>query len=132
MTQNFIPKADIAPPDTAARRMLHGRRDLVRCAILLLSFVVHPVGARPPASVSCAGADLSNLNTFIYVSVTGGDPDSDSCGKNPASACKTISQGIKNCKTNGCNVLVRYGVYGSVAETVQLADGVSLYGSCSF
>ena len=102
----------------------------MRCAILLLSFVVHPVGARPPASVSCAGADLSNLNTFIYVSVTGGD--SDSCGKNPASACKTISQGIKNCKTNGCNVLVRYGVYGSVATTVRLADGVSLYGSCSF
>lgn len=132
MTQKFHSEGDITPPKTAARRMLHKRRDLVRCAILLLSFVVHPVGAQPPASVNCAGADLSNLNTFIYVSVTGGD--SNNCGQSSASACKTIQQGIKNCKTNGCNVLVRYGVYGSgsVADTVQLVDGISLYGSCTF
>ncbi len=130
MTQTFIPTGNIAPPERAARQRLHERRDLVRYAIVLLSLVVHPVGAQPPASVSCADADLSKLNTFVYVSVTG--VDSNNCGQSSASACKTIQQGITNCKTGGCNVLVRYGVYDSVANTVQLADGISLYGSCTF
>src|SRR5215469_5000095 len=99
-------------------------------AALIFALLLRLAGAQSPASVNCAGADLSRLKTYTYVSPDG--IDSDSCGQSPVSACKTIQQGINNCKGDNCGVLVRYGVYGSGATTVRLADGISLYGSCSF
>ena len=81
------------------------------------------------AGVSCAGTDVSGLTRPIYVSPQGSD--GISCGQNTTSPCKTIQQGITNCVGAECIVLVRYGVY-NVASPLQLADGVSLYGSCIF
>lgn len=78
--------------------------------------------------INCAGADLSGLPSAVYVSPQG--TDSDSCGQSVTSPCKTIQQGINNCRGDGCGVLVRYGVYDGTP--VFLADGVSLYGSCIF
>lgn len=97
--------------------------------ILIFPLLLQLSEAQPPATVSCAGADFSSLKSFIYVSPEG--IHSDSCGQSPTTACKTIQRGVNNCKGDGCGVLVRYGVYSSAAP-VQLADGVSLYGSCTF
>jgi len=80
-------------------------------------------------TVTCGDADLSKLTSLVYVSPQGND--SSSCGQNVGSPCKTIQQGITNCRGEGCAVLVRYGVY-ALAAPVQLADGISLYGSCIF
>lgn len=79
-------------------------------------------------AVDCAGADLSGLASAVYVSPQGSD--SNNCGQSVSSPCKTIQQGIANCKGDGCAVLVRYGVYDGTP--VFLADGISLYGSCIF
>jgi hypothetical protein len=83
----------------------------------------------PAAMVSCAGADLSKLVTAIYVSPEGND--SAGCGQQPGLACKTIQQGIRNCEGDGCGVVVRYGVY-QLPAPLELADGISVYGSCVF
>ena len=79
--------------------------------------------------VNCADADLSRLTKSVYVSPQGSD--SSTCGQTASSPCKTIQQGITNCSGEGCGVLVRYGVY-DVDKPIEMADGVSLYGSCIF
>lgn len=95
-------------------------------SLLLLQVFVNCTLA---AAVSCAGADLSKLTSTVHVSPQGND--TAGCGSNPTSPCKTIQQGIANCRGEGCGVLVRYGTY-NLAAPLQLVDGVSLYGSCIF
>ena len=87
------------------------------------------LGAPEPVAASCAGADLSGLQTAIYVSPQGND--SATCGASPSTACQTLQQGINNCSATGCGVLVRHGLYPTSA-TIQLRDAVSVYGSCVF
>lgn len=101
------------------------KRDFVPLSLLLV------VSANSGFAVeaNCAGADLSKLASAVYVSPQG--TDGSNCGQNTGSACKTIQQGITNCRGETCGVLVRYGVYNMTAP-VQLADGVSLYGSCIY
>ncbi len=82
--------------------------------------------ARPPV---CGTADVSGLNSAIYVAPDGSD--STSCGRTAASPCASIHQGIDNCTRRGCGVLVRHGLYKTTA-TITLKDGVSVYGSCHF
>jgi uncharacterized protein YjbI with pentapeptide repeats len=77
--------------------------------------------------VVCGKADLSNLTSRIYVAPTG--TDSNSCGGSDKDACQTIAQGIKRCTGAGCGVLVAWGSYSPQA-TVQLQDGVDVYGGC--
>jgi hypothetical protein len=101
----------------------------VKLSILLFALLLPLAEAQPPDAVNCAGADLSNVQSVVYVSPDGAD--SGTCGQNPASACKTIQRGINNCKGDNCGTLVRYGVYGPAAS-VQLVNGVSVYGSCVF
>ncbi|MEA3412500.1 MAG: hypothetical protein U9R74_13315, partial [Pseudomonadota bacterium] len=82
--------------------------------------------------VTCGDADLSALAKRVYVSPQG--VDSASCGATPTppgSTCKTIHQGISNCTGSDCGVLVRWGLY-PLSTTIELVDGVSLYGSCRF
>ena len=87
------------------------------------------LSAPEPVAASCAGADLSGLQTAIYVSPQGND--SADCGASPSTACQTLQQGINNCGATGCGVLVRHGLYQTSA-TIQLRDAVSVYGSCVF
>ena len=77
----------------------------------------------------CGTANLSALNSAIYVAP--GGSDSTSCGRTAALPCASIHQGIDNCARAGCGVLVRYGRYKTTA-TISLKDGVSIYGSCHF
>lgn len=78
-------------------------------------------------SWSCGDADLSGLRSKRYVSPQGNDDES--C-LDIASACKTIQKGIDSCGDDeSCGVLVRYGLY-PLTKTIQLTDGVSVYGSC--
>jgi hypothetical protein len=84
----------------------------------------HATGA-----VRCAHADLSNLAKVVYVSPQG--TDGAGCGQSTTSPCKTIKKAIENCSGGSCGVLVRYGVYDT-GEPVNIADGISLYGSCVF
>jgi hypothetical protein len=81
------------------------------------------------AAAACPGADLSRMQMLVHVSADGSD--SDNCGATPASACKSISQGIRNCSRAGCAVVVRHGLYAT-NDSVRLADGVSVHGSCRF
>jgi hypothetical protein len=85
-----------------------------------------PGAAQPPV---CGTADLSGVKSLIYVAP--GGSDSRSCGLTSALPCASIQQGIDNCATPGCGVLVRYGRYKTTA-TIALKDGVSVYGGCHF
>lgn len=95
--------------------------------VLLLLFVSIPCLAT--AAVRCANADLSKLSKVVYVSPEVKD-DTANCGQTAASPCKTINKAIEKCSGGGCAVLARYGVYDP--EVINIADGVSLYGSCIF
>ena len=84
----------------------------------------------PAQAVICAGNLTPNLQGVRFVSPEG--TDNNSCGQDRNSPCKTIQQGIDNCKGKNCDaVLVRYGVY-SLSVPLDLADGVSVYGGCAF
>ncbi len=100
-----------------------------RSSLLLFLLTQLAVQVAPAATVSCAGADLSKLTSTVYVSPQGND--STGCGQQPGSACKTIQQGIRNCKGEDCGVLIRYGIY-NLPAALDLTDGVSVYGSCVF
>lgn len=77
---------------------------------------------------TCNGADLSRLQTRIYVSTNG--TDSESCGTDSGKPCATISTGISRCGgANACGVLVQWGEYKPTA-TIALTDGVNVYGGC--
>jgi len=45
-----------------------------------------------PPLATCPGADLAQITNLIYVAPDG--KDSDSCGAQTATPCKTIAQGI--------------------------------------
>jgi hypothetical protein len=106
------------------------KKPVVKGSTLLLVLLLH-IAAKlaPAATVNCAGADLSKVQRAVYVSPEGND--SISCGHGTGSPCRTIQQGIANCKGEGCGVLVRHGIY-NLPAALELADGVSLYGSCVF
>src|SRR5690242_20208726 len=97
--------------------------------VLWLVFV--SIQNRATPAVRCANADISNLARVVYVSPQGSDKTPGGCGESTASPCQTIPQGIKNCNSESCSVLVRYGLY-KADEPVDLVDGVNLYGSCVF
>src|SRR5215213_3635558 len=79
-------------------------------------------------TVTCGNADLSHLQTRIYVAQTGAD--GPSCGTSRANACAGISYSIRRCYgASACAVLAMYGEY-SPASTIVLADGINLYGGC--
>ena len=80
-------------------------------------------------SVACGNVDVSKIAHAVYVSAAGSD--TAGCGQTPASACATIQRGIDGCTGSGCTVLVRYGRYRT-ASTIELKDGVSVYGGCTF
>lgn len=88
----------------------------------------------PP--VACAGADLTGLQTTVFVSTVGAD--SASCGSSAGAACKSVQQGIANCSGAACGVLVGPGTYDLDAvafplpRTVELREGVSVIGGCVF
>lgn len=77
--------------------------------------------------VTCGSANLSSLTSRIYVSNDG--TDSETCGASFTAACKTISKGIARCSATGCGVLVQWAEY-QVTETLQLRNGVNVYGGC--
>lgn len=92
-------------------------------------------GARPnvglgaaPAAVAC-GVDVASLRQTVHVSSRGRDVDG--CGASTATACASIGKGLAQCDRAGCGVLVRHGLYGTTA-TIELRDGVSVYGGCRF
>lgn len=108
---------------------MRSRQQALSAALTLSLFLFQIPAARSvTATVTCAGADVSKLANKIYVSPEG--TDGDNCGREPGSACKTIHQGIKNCKGEGCSVLARYGTYGP-STPIDLVDGVSIYGGCT-
>ncbi|MBW7885794.1 MAG: hypothetical protein H3C34_24820, partial [Caldilineaceae bacterium] len=80
-----------------------------------------------PESIACGSADLTQLQTYIYVAPAGND--SDTCGSSSATACASIAQGIDRCSGRQCGVLVAWGRY-KLTQTIQLRDGVDLYGGC--
>ena len=96
---------------------------------VLLSLVLVSIQNLATATVRCANADLSQLVKVVYVSPQGNDVVG--CGQTATSPCKTIQQGIANCSGASCGVLVRYGEYGT-GNAINVADGISLYGSCVF
>ncbi len=96
---------------------------------LLLVCLTQIAAQFAPAATVCGDADLSKRAHRVYVSPEGSD--SGVCGQEPRSACKSIQQGISNCKGEDCAVLVRYGTYAP-PTSIELADGISVYGSCRF
>ncbi len=79
-------------------------------------------------TVTCGNANLSNLQSRIYVSKSG--TDGPSCGTSVANACAAIGHAITRCYgTAACGVLVMYGEY-TPASTIVLADGINVYGGC--
>ena len=89
----------------------------------------HAFSAGVPGAAVCSGVDLSDVKTAVHVAPDG--VDSAACGSTSATACKTVQQGIGNCGVAGCAVLVRHGLYPTAA-TIQLRNGVSVYGGCRF
>ena len=80
-------------------------------------------------AVTCGKANLSNIQTRIYVAQRGAD--GPACGTAVANACATIDAGIKRCNdASACGVLVMYGEYKPTSP-IELADGVNLYGGCA-
>lgn len=86
------------------------------------------VGA--PTAVSCPGVDAAALHA-VYVSPQGSDEGlCDTYGT--GGPCKTIAFALIVADTFGYRALVlRHGLY-QTTETINLKDGVSLYGSCLF
>ena len=89
----------------------------------------HAFSARAPGAAVCSNSDLSDVKTAVHVAPDG--VDSAACGSAAATACKTVQQGIGNCGVAGCDVLVRHGLYPTVA-TIHLRNGVSVYSGCRF
>jgi len=90
-----------------------------------------PVGGAPGAGATqaalCPGVDVSVLSA-VYVSPQGSDDGV--CGI--AAPCKTIAHALLLADTFGYRALVlRHGFY-QTTETIDLKNGVSLYGSCLF
>jgi len=81
------------------------------------------------AAPACDGTDLSGVRSAVHVSTQG--DDAGGCGGSAANACLTIQRGIDLCAGSGCAVLVRHGLYPTSA-TIQLRDGVGVYGGCRF
>jgi hypothetical protein len=89
----------------------------------------HPFLHAAPGAAVCNGADLSGVRTAIYVSPQGTlDPN---CGTTTAATCKSVRQAIARCTGDGCAVLVRHGLY-TEPDTIELKNGVSVYGGCRF
>lgn len=82
-------------------------------------------------AVYCAEVDITDPPRAIYVSPLGAD--TPTCGQSADAPCASIQQGIDRCRQAGpgCGVLVRHGLYTPPAP-VELADGISVYGSCVF
>ena len=100
-------------------------RRLVAVPVLVLILGTSPARAAD----RCGDADLSTLASRIYVATSG--HDSASCGNTAAGACQSIQQGIGRCSDLRCAVLVRHGLY-ALAQTIQIKDGVNVYGRCVF
>ena len=82
----------------------------------------------------CGGQSVTAQATNrTYVSLQG--TDSDSCGANAGTPCRSIQKGIaqaqSKCAGKSCSVLVHYGLYRP-STSVVLADGVDVYGGCVF
>ncbi len=90
-----------------------------------------PLGEEPAPllSATCGGANLAALTAQVYVRSDGSD--ADGCGSTTANACASIQKGIDTCAAAGCGVLVRHGLYAT-STTIELRDGVSVYGGCLF
>jgi hypothetical protein len=80
-----------------------------------------------PEAIACGASNLASLSSRIYVAP--GGENSASCGSSPANACLTIRQGLSRCAPPGCGVLVAWGQY-HLTESLQLRNGVNLYGGC--
>ena len=102
---------------------------LARGLMVPLALILTLAGNAARAADECGDADLSKLTSRIYVAPSGSD--NPSCGARAASPCHSVQQGINRCAGANCGVLVRHGVY-ALADTVQLRDGVSVYGRCVF
>lgn len=84
----------------------------------------------PPGrtTLTCGKADLTKLQSRIFVAPTGSD--GDACGT-VDSPCATIGKGISRCTgTAACGVLVQWGTYHPPA-TIALAAGINVYGGCT-
>ncbi len=112
--------------DEAEAAVLRGAAKVI-CAVVCLGVSLASANAAP--AERCGPADLSELTKKVYVTSKG--TDAAGCGTTAGNACKTIQQGIKECNGAGCGVLVRHGKY-ELQSTIELASGVSLYGSCEF
>lgn len=77
--------------------------------------------------IACGAADLSHLDSRIYVSASG--EDTATCGTSYSKACRTIEKGIARCAAAGCGVLVSWDEY-PLASTVEMRSGIDLYGGC--
>jgi uncharacterized protein YjbI with pentapeptide repeats len=92
------------------------------------ALMVPPGALSAGENVTCGKADLSNLQTRIYVSQAGSD--GPGCGSTVANACASIATGLSRCSgAPACGVLVLYGKY-TASATIALTDGVNLYGGC--
>ncbi|BFU93019.1 MAG: hypothetical protein NTAFB01_42060 [Nitrospira sp.] len=79
------------------------------------------------AAAICPGVDTTKLSA-LYVSPQGSDDGLCSAG----APCKTIAYALSWAHDLGYRALVlRHGLY-QTSETIDLKDGVSLYGSCLF
>jgi hypothetical protein len=115
------------------------RQAMARIVCMMVAVGCAVASARPGAEVEgaeigstlsarCADADLSALTSVVYVSPQGSD--GASCGATSAAPCRTVQQGIHRCGPD-CGVLVRHGLY-PLSATIQLKEGVSVYGGCVF
>ena len=102
---------------------------LARGLMVPLGLILALAGNVARAADQCGDADLSKLASRIYVAPSGSD--SLSCGASASSPCQSVQQGINRCAGANCGVLVRHGLY-ALADTIQLRDGVSVYGRCVF
>jgi hypothetical protein len=89
--------------------------------------VIQPAPSSLAANaVNCGKADLSGLKAMMFVATPTGS-DGPSCG-DASAPCATIQKGIDRCAgVAACGVIVLWGHY-KPAATVQLADGVNVYG----
>jgi hypothetical protein len=100
---------------------------LVAASLLFASTAIFLTEAN--ADPVCGKADLSKLQSRIYVAP--GGSDGPACGTTTAAACATIQYGIGRCAASGCGVLVHHGLY-KTAATIALRDSVNVYGGCVF
>jgi uncharacterized protein YjbI with pentapeptide repeats len=62
-----------------------------------------------PGGVTCGGSDLSGVANPVFVSPQG--TDTDTCGANPATACKTLVRALSRCSASSCTILAMFGEY---------------------